>query len=172
MTFQLYNLLLPKANCLPLVNKLPSKSFLTLEGLRKVVTLGLVSPVTSRPALPLSHFPKRRAKLSFQARPRPQSFLKRESNLLPRIWYFSQWWWGARHPGVLGHNPDGLHNAEPSSSANRRSHRGTGHCEKQRFRVSSYRGKHPNAFKLLDRAEKPENGDWRYQEQHCPGSCQ
>lgn len=90
--------------CLPRVDKLPSKDVLTLEGLRKVVTLGPVSPVPPRPVLPLSHFPKRRLQLSFQTRPRPQSFLKRESNLLPRIWYLSEWWWGARHPGGSEHD--------------------------------------------------------------------
>lgn len=45
---------------------------------------------------------------------------------------------GARHPGRSGHYQAGLHNAGPSAPADGRSHRGTGHCEKQWARVSSY----------------------------------
>lgn len=52
---------------------------------------------------------------------------------------------GARHPGRSGHYQAGLHNAGPSAPADWRSHRGTGHCEKQWARVSSY----GDAAKLL-----------------------
>lgn len=104
------------------------------------MTLGPVSTKASHPALPLCHFPKRRAKHSLETKPRPRSFLKRESNLLPRTWYLSEWGWGAGHQGASGQQPAGLPSAAPSYPADRRRHGGTGHREEQWVRANSSPG--------------------------------
>lgn len=106
MTDQLYKLPIQGYFLSP-IDELPSEGFLTFEGLRKLVTLRPLS-YSITPALPLSHFPKRRAKL-FRGEAKTSVFLK-ESNLLPRIWYLPEWGWGARHPRGWGHDPAGLHN--------------------------------------------------------------